>query len=103
MLLAWPQKDRLFPYERYERPLRQALPFAELRMLDDVGRLPMLDDPARIGGLIREFVEHASYEAAVTVMRPSLCRRSARGDRPPGTHGPRPAYLDVEHAFAPAP
>jgi pimeloyl-ACP methyl ester carboxylesterase len=56
VLLAWPVKDRIFPYKRYGRPLREALPEAELRMLDDVGHLPMLDDPALVAALIRDFV-----------------------------------------------
>ena len=54
MLLASPRRDRIFPYERYGRPLREALPFAGLRMLDDVGHIPMLDDAARVAALIRD-------------------------------------------------
>lgn len=63
VLLAWPERDRTLPFRRYGRPHRSALPQAELRMLPDVGHVPMLDDPAAIAALIRGFVEGAAPTA----------------------------------------
>jgi pimeloyl-ACP methyl ester carboxylesterase len=59
VLLAWPAKDRTLPFERYGRPLSEALPSAELRILHDVGHVPMLDDPSGIVSLIRDFITRA--------------------------------------------
>ncbi len=60
VLLAWSTKDRVLPFRRYGRAYRKALPFAELRMLPDVGHVPMLDDPAGIAILIRDFATRAA-------------------------------------------
>jgi pimeloyl-ACP methyl ester carboxylesterase len=65
VLLAWPAKDRVLPFERYGRPLREALPSAELRMLHDVGHVPMLDDPRGIADLVRDFTMRATGPCAV--------------------------------------
>ena len=65
MLLAWPAKDRVLPFERYGRPLSEALPSAELRTLHDVGHVPMLDDPSGIAHLIRDFIMRATGPAAL--------------------------------------
>ena len=59
VLLAWPAKDRVLPFRRYGRPLCEALPSAELRMLHDVGHVPMLDDPSGIAHLVRDFIMRA--------------------------------------------
>ena len=43
------------------RPLLLIHPaFATWRMLDDVGHLPMLDDPALVAALIRDVVRQAT-------------------------------------------
>lgn len=55
MLLAWGTKDHVLPFERYGRGYQAALPGAELRMLDDVGHIAMLDNPTGIAALIRDF------------------------------------------------
>jgi len=55
VLLAWGTKDHVLPFERYGREYQAALPGAELRMLDDVGHIAMLDDPIGIAALIRDF------------------------------------------------
>jgi pimeloyl-ACP methyl ester carboxylesterase len=60
VLLAWSANDRVLPFERYGRPLSEAMPSAELRMLHDVGHVPMLDDPSEIVSLIRDFITRAS-------------------------------------------
>ena len=65
VLLAWPAKDRVLPFRRYGRPLCEALPSAELRMLHDVGHVPMLDDPSGIAHLVRDFIMRAAGAAQV--------------------------------------
>jgi pimeloyl-ACP methyl ester carboxylesterase len=65
VLLAWPAKDRVLPFERYGRPLSEALPSAELRTLHDVGHVPMLDDPTGIAYLVRDFITRATGPGAV--------------------------------------
>lgn len=66
VLLAWSTKDRVLPFKRYGRTYREALPFAELRMLPDVGHVPMMDDPAGIATLIRDFVTRPATPGAFT-------------------------------------
>ena len=65
VLLAWPAKDRVLPFRRYGRPLREALPSAELRTLHDVGHVPMLDDPSGIAYLVRDFIARVSGPGVV--------------------------------------
>ncbi len=74
VLLAWSTKDRVLPFKRYGRTYREALPFAELRMLPDVGHVPMMDDPAGIATLIRDFVTRPATPGAFT----RRCRRTQR-------------------------
>ncbi len=65
VLLAWGAEDRVLPFERYGRPLSEALPSAELRTLHDVGHVPMLDDPRGVAHLVRDFIARASGSRAV--------------------------------------
>jgi pimeloyl-ACP methyl ester carboxylesterase len=67
VLLAWGTKDRVLPFKRYGDPYRELLPFAEVRMLDDVGHVPMMDDPAGIAALIGDF----STRAATATISPA--------------------------------
>jgi pimeloyl-ACP methyl ester carboxylesterase len=60
VLLAWPAKDRVLPFKRYGRAYCEALPSAEVRTLHGVGHVPMLDDPAGIAALIRDFATRAA-------------------------------------------
>jgi pimeloyl-ACP methyl ester carboxylesterase len=66
VLLAWPAKDRVLPFERYGRPLSEAMPSAELRTLHGVGHVPMLDDPSAIAHLIRDFTMRAAGPDALS-------------------------------------
>jgi pimeloyl-ACP methyl ester carboxylesterase len=50
--IAWGQKDRTIPFERYGRPLVEQLPGAELVMLPGVGHVPMYDDPELVARTI---------------------------------------------------
>jgi len=70
VLLAWGSKDRVLPFKRYGRPYRELLPFAEVRMLDDVGHVPMMDDPAGIAALIGDFATRAASSPAAEVKTP---------------------------------
>jgi pimeloyl-ACP methyl ester carboxylesterase len=55
VLLVWAEADRVISFQRYGRPLRDALPSVELRTLHDVGHVPMLDDPKGVASVIRDF------------------------------------------------
>jgi pimeloyl-ACP methyl ester carboxylesterase len=60
ILVAWPNRDRLLPFRRFGRPLIRDLPAYDLRRLDGVGHVAMLDDPQGIATLIREFTGAAA-------------------------------------------
>ena len=60
VLLAWPSKDHVLPFKRYGRAYGEALPSAEVRTLHGVGHVPMLDDPAGVAALIRDFATRAA-------------------------------------------
>lgn len=46
--IAWAERDRTIPFDRYGRPMMAAVPQAELVMLPGVGHVPMYDDPALV-------------------------------------------------------
>jgi pimeloyl-ACP methyl ester carboxylesterase len=50
--IAWGDRDRTIPFERYGRPLLTALPQAEHVVLAGVGHVPMYDDPALVADTI---------------------------------------------------
>ncbi|HEY2206356.1 MAG TPA: alpha/beta fold hydrolase [Pseudonocardia sp.] len=50
--IAWAQRDRLIPYRRYGRPMRQVVRGAEFTVLPGVGHVPMYDDPQLIARTI---------------------------------------------------
>lgn len=64
VLLAWPAKDRVLPFRRYGRAYGEALPSAEVRTLHGVGHVPMMDDPAGVAALIRDFATRAATSGA---------------------------------------
>jgi pimeloyl-ACP methyl ester carboxylesterase len=66
VLLTWFAKDRVLPFKRYARPYREALPLAEVRVLHDVGHVPMMDDPAGVAALIRDFAARAATARVFT-------------------------------------
>jgi pimeloyl-ACP methyl ester carboxylesterase len=43
--LAWSAEDRIFPIEAYRSRACQLIPGADFIVVDDVGHIPMLDDP----------------------------------------------------------
>jgi alpha-beta hydrolase superfamily lysophospholipase len=52
--VAWAERDRTIPFERYGRPILAALPQAEHVTLPGVGHVPMFDDPELIARTILE-------------------------------------------------
>lgn len=57
--IAWAEHDRVFPIGPYLARARQVVPGASFRVLEDVGHVPMLDDP----GLVAETILEAAGEA----------------------------------------
>jgi pimeloyl-ACP methyl ester carboxylesterase len=62
--VVWARHDRVIPYGVYGEPLLRQLPTAELLFLDDVGHVPMSDDPDAVARLIMENIAKADHEAA---------------------------------------
>jgi pimeloyl-ACP methyl ester carboxylesterase len=52
--IAWSEKDRTIPLERYGHPLVANVPGAELSILPGVGHVPMFDDPGLVTRTILE-------------------------------------------------
>lgn len=55
--LAWSGEDRLFPVDVYGARARQMIPGARFVVLDDVGHVPMFDDPQLVADTIRAVAE----------------------------------------------
>jgi pimeloyl-ACP methyl ester carboxylesterase len=62
--IAWSEKDRTIPLERYGRPLVANVPGAELTILPGVGHVPMFDDPELVTRNILEVAAAADAKAA---------------------------------------
>jgi pimeloyl-ACP methyl ester carboxylesterase len=52
--IAWPENDRLLPYEYYGKAWRGAAPFAEWKTVPGVGHVPNYDEPELIAEQIIE-------------------------------------------------
>jgi pimeloyl-ACP methyl ester carboxylesterase len=50
--LAWSAEDRIFPLETYRSRACELIPGADVIELDDVGHIPMLDDPRLVAQTI---------------------------------------------------
>ncbi|HSV37307.1 MAG TPA: alpha/beta hydrolase [Nocardioidaceae bacterium] len=46
--IAWPEHDRLLPYEYYGKAWREAAPFAQWKTVPGVGHVPTYDEPELI-------------------------------------------------------
>ena len=46
--IAWPENDRLLPYEYYGKAWREAAPFAKWQAVPGVGHVPTYDEPELI-------------------------------------------------------
>jgi pimeloyl-ACP methyl ester carboxylesterase len=51
-LIAWSEHDRTIPAPRYSDLWREVAPFAEFRVLPNVGHVPMIDNPALVSATI---------------------------------------------------
>jgi pimeloyl-ACP methyl ester carboxylesterase len=51
--LAWAARDVLFPPAAYRARAEELVPGAEFLILDDVGHIPMMDDPGLVAATIR--------------------------------------------------
>lgn len=57
--IAWPEKDRLLPYEHYGKAWREAAPFAQWETISGVGHMPNYDEPELIANEIIATAERA--------------------------------------------
>jgi pimeloyl-ACP methyl ester carboxylesterase len=55
--VVWARKDRVIPFPVFGQPLVDKVPSAELLFLDDVGHVPMSDDPRAVARLILEVTD----------------------------------------------
>jgi pimeloyl-ACP methyl ester carboxylesterase len=62
--IAWSAEDRLFPQARYEERGRTLVSGAEYLVLDDVGHVPMHDDPELVADTIRAAARRPSSASA---------------------------------------
>ena len=58
--LAWSAEDRIFPIEAYRSRACQLIPGADFIVVDDVGHIPMLDDPRLVAQTILSSVARAT-------------------------------------------
>ncbi|HEY4005738.1 MAG TPA: alpha/beta fold hydrolase [Pseudonocardia sp.] len=63
--LVWPRKDRIIPFKHFGEPMVRRVPNAELIRLDDVGHVPMSDDPETVTRLILEVTDKVDSQATV--------------------------------------
>ena len=59
------RKDRVIPFPTFGRPLLDKLPSAELLFLDDVGHVPMSDDPRAVARLILQVTDAVDCRGVV--------------------------------------
>ena len=78
--IAWGEKDRLIPFHRYGRPMRETVRGADFTTLPGVGHVPMYDNPRLIARTILDTttVVDSSYQTD-TATTP---RAKSRGRRP---------------------
>lgn len=59
VLIAWPEKDKIFPVERYADTF-STVPGVEVIRLHGCGHVPMWDDPGLVARTIGEFAARHS-------------------------------------------
>ena len=69
--IAWAAEDRLFPLSIYEERARTLVGGAAFLVLDDVGHVPMCDDPQLVADTIRATAARASSSGAALSSRGS--------------------------------
>ncbi len=60
VLIAWSEKDRLIPTPRFSDRWLEVAPYAQFRILPDVGHVPMIDDPKLVTEVVVDWVRAAS-------------------------------------------
>ncbi|MDT7621081.1 MAG: hypothetical protein QOF99_1982 [Pseudonocardiales bacterium] len=75
--VVWARKDRVIPFPVFGQPLVDKLPSAELLFLDDVGHVPMSDDPQAVARLILEVTDAVDSRAGT---RPGTGATAASAD-----------------------
>jgi pimeloyl-ACP methyl ester carboxylesterase len=64
--IAWSAEDRLFPLNVYEERGRTLIGDSEFLVLDDVGHVPMHDDPGLVADTIRATARRSSSGASLS-------------------------------------
>jgi abhydrolase domain-containing protein 14 len=59
VLLIWGERDRVFPFDEYGKPLMEALPHAKLVIVKQAGHGAYLDKPNQFNELLVDFVSEA--------------------------------------------
>jgi pimeloyl-ACP methyl ester carboxylesterase len=59
-LIAWPGSDRLIPHTQHGDRFGQEIPNVTVRVLPQVGHLPMYDDPTLVTSTIVDWINQAS-------------------------------------------
>jgi pimeloyl-ACP methyl ester carboxylesterase len=62
--IAWAEHDVLFPLDAYRERAEAVVPGAEFVVLEDVGHVPMMDDPRLVADTIRRTVAKSSSSSA---------------------------------------
>jgi pimeloyl-ACP methyl ester carboxylesterase len=80
--IAWAEHDRVFPSDPYMRRAREMVPGAKFVVLDDVGHVPMLDDPRLVAETILG-VTGAASSAAMLGEGPARFGSAGEGSEAP--------------------
>jgi pimeloyl-ACP methyl ester carboxylesterase len=62
--IAWCEKDRILPMDRYAERYRAAIPGSELVVLEGCGHVPMYDDPQLVADTIADFAARATLDTS---------------------------------------
>lgn len=64
--VAWAAHDVLFPIDSYRDRVQVVVPGAEFLLLEDVGHVPMMDDPGLVADTIRATVKRSSSSVSLS-------------------------------------
>lgn len=56
VLLVWGERDRVFPFDEYGKPLKETLPHAKLAIVKQAGHGVYLDKPDEFNKLLLDFI-----------------------------------------------
>jgi pimeloyl-ACP methyl ester carboxylesterase len=77
--IAWAERDRFIPFNRFGRPMMDVVRGAEFVMLPGVGHVPMFDNPRLIARTILEMT--STVDATYEVVNPTRGKRRERAAR----------------------